>query len=106
MKAVRIAACAVLSVFLATASFAQEKTPNLDKREQKQAKRIEQGMKSGELTKKEAARLSAREAKLHADEAKAKADGKVTTKERAKLQHEANKTSRRIYRQKHDAQKK
>jgi hypothetical protein len=28
----------------------------------------------------------------------------VTTRERARLQHEANVESRRIYRQKHDAQ--
>ena len=34
----------------------------------------------------------------------AKADGKVTAQERAKLRREENRTSRAIYRQKHDAQ--
>ena len=37
---------------------------------------------------------------------KAKSDGVVTPAERAKLQREENRTSRDIYRQKHDEQKK
>lgn len=97
---------ALLVACFTMAALGQDKTPNLDKREKRQEKRIEQGVKSGELNKREAARLEARESKLQADEAKAKADGKVTTKERAKLQHEANKTSTHIYKQKHDKQKK
>jgi hypothetical protein len=47
----------------------------------------------------------ARENKLAADEAAAKADGKVTRKERARLNHEAHRDSRAIYKQKHDRQK-
>ena len=39
-----------------------------------------------------------------ADEAAAKADGKVTHSERTKLQHEANKDSKAIHRQKHNKQ--
>ncbi len=86
-------------------SFAQDKTPKVDAREKNQKERIEQGVKSGELTRPEARRLKAKEAKIKADEAKAKADGEVTPAERAKLQHEQNKASKRIYRQKHDTQK-
>jgi hypothetical protein len=37
-------------------------------------------------------------------EDKAKADGKVTKKERARLTHAQNKSSRHIARQKHDRQ--
>ena len=44
------------------------------------------------------------EARLKYNEAKAKADGTVTSEERAKLQREADRESERIYRQKHDAQ--
>jgi hypothetical protein len=40
---------------LAGNAYAQTATPNLDKRQANQEKRIEQGVKSGELTKKEAA---------------------------------------------------
>lgn len=81
-----------------------QKTPVVDNREKRQQRRIKQGVKSGELTKKEAAKLEAGQAKTHAMEAKAKSDGKVTVKERAKLQRRENKTSRKIYRQKHDGQ--
>lgn len=79
-------------------------TPGLDRRENHQAQRIGQGVKSGELTRPEARRLVRGEARLHRNEALAKSDGVVTARERARLQHEANVESKRIYRQKHDAQ--
>lgn len=94
-----------LSLAFAGSALAQTATPNIDKRQANQEKRIEQGVKSGELTPKETQRLEKREAKLQADKEKAQADGVVTKKERAKLQHEANRDSKAIYRQKHDAQK-
>jgi hypothetical protein len=59
---------------------------------------------TGELTRPEVRRLSAGQVHLRRAEARAKADGVVTAGERAHLQHEANQQSRRIYRQKHDAQ--
>lgn len=79
-------------------------TPRLDQREHNQAQRIRQGVRSGELTRPEARRLVRGEARLRYNEAVAKSDGVVTARERAHLQHEANVESRRIYRQKHDAQ--
>ena len=79
-------------------------TPKLDTREGHQAGRIYNGVASGELTRPEARRLTAGQAHLRRAEARAKADGVVTGRERAHLQHEANQQSRRIYRQKHDAQ--
>ncbi|MBL8521731.1 MAG: hypothetical protein JNK75_13830 [Betaproteobacteria bacterium] len=79
-------------------------TPRVDKRQEKQDKRIDQGVASGQLNTKEAARLEAGQARVDAAEDKAKADGKVTAKERAKLTHKQNKQNRRIAKQKHDAQ--
>ena len=61
-------------------------------------------MKSGELTKREATKLEAREAKIQRDKMKAKSDGVVTNKERAKLHREEDRASKAIYKQKHDAQ--
>lgn len=80
-------------------------TPKLDQRQANQQQRIDQGVASGQLNQREATRLQARENKLAADEAAAKADGKVTRKERARLNHEAHRDSRAIYKQKHDRQK-
>jgi hypothetical protein len=79
-------------------------TPRLNQREANQHARIHQGVESGSLTKPEARRLRAGEARLNYNEARAKADGVVTTAERARLHREADRESERIYRQKHDAQ--
>lgn len=94
----------VAFVTIASASFAQTKTPVIKERQENQQKRIAEGVKSGELTAKETEHLEGREAKIQADKKAAKADGVVTRQERAKLRREENRTSRAIYRQKHDAQ--
>lgn len=80
-------------------------TPVLDKKQANQQQRIDQGVASGKLTKREAARLQARENRLSAHETAAKADGVVTKKERVRLNQEADKDSQAILRQKHDRQK-
>lgn len=77
----------------------------IKEREERQQKRIQQGVTSGELTAKETARLEREQAKIEADRQKALSDGKMTKREKAKLTREQNRASRRIYRQKHDAQK-
>jgi len=79
-------------------------TPGLDAREHNQAQRIRQGVNSGELTRPETRRLVRGEARLRRHEAIAKSDGVVTARERAVLHQEARLESRRIHRQKHDAQ--
>lgn len=98
-----------LSLAIGGAAFAQASgpaaTPNLDKREAKQQARIDQGVASGQLTPREAARLQKREANLAAHEQAAKADGVVTRAERRRLQREADRNSAAIRKQKHDAQK-
>lgn len=94
-----------LSLAIGGAAFAQTATPNLDKREAKQQARIDQGVASGQLTPREAARLQKREANLAAHEQAAKSDGVVTRAERRRLQREANRNSAAIRKQKHDAQK-
>jgi hypothetical protein len=81
-------------------------TPKLDQREANQQKRIDQGVKSGALNDKEAARMQKRQDRLAKHEAKAKADGVVTPQERRRLNREANHNSRAIHRQKHDGQHK
>jgi len=78
---------------------------NIQQRMQNQERRIQQGVATGQLTPKEAGRLEAREAKIRQDEARMKADGKLTAKERKKLNRELDNESERIYKQKHDRQK-
>lgn len=80
-------------------------TPRMERRDANQQKRIEQGVQSGELTRREAARLERGAAKIDRMEAKAAGDGKITAKEKARINHAQNVESRHIHRQKHDAQK-
>lgn len=102
-----IAALAIAALpVLAFAQAATTATPGVDKRQANQERRIQQGVKSGQLTGKETARLEKREAKIEADKQAAKADGKVTPQERKHLQRELNQTSRAIAREKHDKQRK
>lgn len=84
---------------------AQTATPRVRERQINQQQRIKQGVKSGELTTGEALRMEARQAKIQHDKKVAKSDGIVTPQERAKLNREQSNASRKIYRQKHDAQK-
>ena len=79
-------------------------TPGIDKRQANQEKRIQQGVQSGQLTGKEAARLEKGQARIERMEQRAKADGVVTKKERAQIQQQQNVQSRKIARQKHDKQ--
>jgi hypothetical protein len=79
-------------------------TPGVDAREANQQRRIAEGIQSGQLTPREAARLERGEARINRMEQRAKADGVVTPRERARLHGALNHESRAIARQKHDAQ--
>lgn len=89
---------------LALPVLAQTSTPNIDQRQQNQQQRIEQGVQSGALTAREAERLEKGQAHVERLENRAKADGSVTPRERARLEHAENVQSRHIYHEKHDRQ--
>ncbi|HEY9432133.1 MAG TPA: hypothetical protein VI260_11790 [Blastocatellia bacterium] len=86
---------------------AQDRNPNnsVNERQQNQRERIRDGVQSGELTGVEAARLRRQDAQIRLNEARARqSGGEFTPQERARIQRQLNRESRRIYRQKHDAQ--
>ena len=105
MKSLKLLTIAV-SLLVAGSAFAQPATPVVTERQENQKARIAEGVKSGELTRREAAKLRAEQRGIRAEKRMAKADGVVTPAERAKLRRDQNRASRDIYRQKHDAQKK
>lgn len=80
-------------------------TPGVDKRQANQDRRIDQGVASGQLTRREARRLERQQAAIDRAEGKAKADGTVTTQERKRLHRMENEASRDIHHQKHDRQR-
>lgn len=96
---------AALFALVALPVSAQTSTPRVDQRQANQEARIQQGVQSGQLTDREAARLEKGQDRVQAAEDRAKADGKVTKAERVKLDAKQDRQSRRIAKQKHDRQK-
>ena len=93
-----------LPAFAQTTARDPAATPGIDKRQANQQRRIEEGVKSGQLTPREAARLEKGQARIQRMEDRAKADGVVTKQERARIEHAQNVESRKIAREKHDRQ--
>lgn len=111
MKKLNLVAAALLTLTALAASAQQgaasapgTNTPRIDQRQANQEKRIDQGIASGELTRREARRMNRQQAAVDQAENQAKSDGTVTAQERRRLHKAQNATSRHIHRQKHDAQ--
>jgi hypothetical protein len=103
------ATLAIASLSLSTQAQAQTAgpaaTPRVDQRQANQDRRIDQGVASGQLTRREASRLDREQGRINRAEGRAKADGKVTAAERKRLAGMQNRASRHIAGQKHDAQR-
>ena len=92
----------LLSLTLAGAASAQTKTPRVDRRQAHQHERIRQGVRSGELTPRQARFLRRGQAQIRRMEARFKADGRITRAERRQLLRMQERQNARIYRMKHD----
>ena len=89
----------ILTAFLASeASFAT----SINDRQQNQRQRIGHGIHNGELTRPEAHRLVKQQKQTYRKEAKFRSDGNFTRKERAVIQRDLNRSSKNIYRKKHN----
>ncbi|MGI8469718.1 MAG: hypothetical protein ACR2N3_14835 [Pyrinomonadaceae bacterium] len=106
-------AAIVIVCGLSAVSFAQTSSyhhrgwykKNINKRQENQQDRIAQGINSGQLNSREAARLERRETRLNQREARYRSSGDgLSLRERGKLERDLNRESRGIYRQKHDKQ--
>lgn len=69
-----------------------------------QQKTIQQGVRSGELTRGEVQRLQMEQQRVAKLESRYKADGHLSHSERRNLERELNKVDRRIYNEMHDKQ--
>jgi hypothetical protein len=95
---------AVAVVSASHADTHRTRDPGVNQRQHNQRERIQQGVKSGELTRRETGRLVEEQRDIRQLERRYKSDGTLTGAERRDLQHEQNQASRDIYRQKHDQQ--
>lgn len=75
-----------------------------DNAQHDQRQRIQQGIRSGELTRQEAGRLMTEQRRLEAQERRYLADGSLSRWERADMMQDLNRASRHIYNETHDAQ--
>jgi hypothetical protein len=91
-------------VFAAILQAQAQNTPVVDQRQRTQRHRIQDGVASGELTRREAADARQNQRKVRRTERRVKSDGVVTPNERARLHHKQNKASRQLRRDKHDAE--
>ncbi len=78
-------ALASTSLFAQNAPADGADTPRADQRQVNQERRIDQGIASGSLTKREAHRLNRQQHMIDKAEDRAKSDGQVTRGERARL---------------------
>ena len=101
-KIFSLALSAVFILGLSAATFAH--TPYINRRERHEQQRIRQGIRSGELTRREAARLELQQGRIRGYEWYARSDGHVSRTERRHLDRMLDRASRDIYRQKHDRQ--
>jgi hypothetical protein len=85
-------------------AFAGTNDPRIQNRMENQQARIEQGVNTGQLTPLEAGRLERQQARIGRTEERMKSDGCLTKRERTRLHHRLNQSSRYIYRQRHDCQ--
>lgn len=92
---------AVVTTSLATSAFAQS-TAQETQRNAHQQQRIEDGLKSGQLTVKEAAKLEREEANISRAESKALKDGKLSDAEKDRIAAMQDRTSHDIHAEKSD----
>ena len=105
MKTPFAAALAAALLLTSSSAFAHDATPRAQQRQQNQQHRIEQGMRRGHLTPREAKRLRRGHMSIRRAIARAKADGVITRAERARIARLQNMQSRHIFRQRHDRQR-
>ncbi len=90
----------VLSAIAAHAG--NTKDPGIRARIEEQQKRLDQGRASGQLTRREADIVQDNLNRIRESEARMKADGKLTPKERKRLENMLDRNSQMIYKEKHN----
>lgn len=100
-----IVAAAAMAMTITAPVFAGDTfSPGIEQRQRNQQHRIYNGIQDGSITPGEAARLEREQARIEHQEQRLKADGDFTPRERAYIQKRLDRSSRHIYREKHDRQ--
>lgn len=98
-------AASTFALVVAAPAFAGVQDPGIQHRERHEARRIDQGIRSGELTRGEARMLRTQQRFIRQEEREFKADGRLTRAERRELRRDLDEASRDIRREKHDGER-
>lgn len=90
------------SLILAVVAASNAEAGRIHNRQERQAKRIQKGVQSGELTNHEQKKLAREERRIQREKKEARSDGVMTGQERRKIERMQDKASADIYRMKHD----
>lgn len=106
MSKLRLIPFAVMTVgtMLAGGGAFAQSMYDIDRRQDYQQSRIEQGVRDGQITRSEQHRLEQGERAIDRAQARAMADGHVSPGERQRLDRMVDRESRQIYQQSHDRQ--
>lgn len=106
MKHSILTASAIILISLSNICFADNtRDPGVNARQHKQQDRIENGLRSGELTVRETRKLAKQQRRINKMERKYKSDGHLSKKERVRLHAAQNRASANIYKKKHNGRK-
>lgn len=81
---------------------AERQAQRVDNRQARQADRIDQGVASGQLTRREEHRLDHQQQHIANMENRMERDGQVTGREALRMERAQDRASRNIYRKKHN----
>ena len=103
--AVTLGGGAFTPVYADNHSAARKRDPGVNKRQNNQRQRINQGVRGGELTRDEARTLREEQRDVRKLEREYKSDGTLTRAERRDLHREQNEASQNIREEKHNSER-
>ncbi len=101
-----VLASAVVLVAMTTAATAYDRygvQHEIDERQVRQEQRIQQGLRQGDLTRREYNALEAEQARIRELERRARADDRIDHYEAAQIRRAENEAGRHIYQERRDA---
>ncbi len=104
MRMFKLSLAVTVASLMSATAFAETAAEQDQQRDVNQQQRIEQGLKSGELSTKEAGHLEREQQNVDRLQAHDLKDGHMSAGEQLRLDKAQNATSADIYKQKHDAQ--
>lgn len=101
MKKIVITSALALIAMTSVAG-AYDRQSQIDARQAAQERRIQQGVRSGDITRQEYRQLEAEQARIRAMERAAERDGRIDRREAAQIRDAQNAANRHIYQESHD----